>query len=38
LRRPWRERESLSGLRVGVTVSGGNVDTAVFADVLAGKY
>jgi threonine dehydratase len=34
----WRERDSLSGLRVGVTVSGGNVDTDVFADVLAGKY
>jgi threonine dehydratase len=34
----WRERESLAGLRIGVTVSGGNVDTAVFADVLAGKY
>jgi threonine dehydratase len=34
----WRERESLAGLRVGVTVSGGNVDSAVFADVLAGKY
>jgi threonine dehydratase len=34
----WRERETLAGLRVGVTVSGGNVDTAVFADVLAGKY
>ena len=34
----WRDRESLKGLRVGVTVSGGNVDTNVFADVLAGKY
>lgn len=34
----WRERESLRGLRVGVTVSGGNVDTTMFADVLAGKY
>jgi threonine dehydratase len=34
----WRERESLAGLRVGVTVSGGNVDTDLFADVLAGKY
>ena len=34
----WRERESLAGQRVGVTVSGGNVDTNVFADVLAGKY
>ena len=34
----WRERESLAGQRVGITVSGGNVDTSVFADVLAGKY
>ena len=34
----WRERESLAGQRVGITVSGGNVDTRVFADVLAGKY
>ena len=34
----WRERDSLAGQRVGVTVSGGNVDTHVFADVLAGKY
>jgi threonine dehydratase len=34
----WRERESLAGQRVGLTVSGGNVDSAVFADVLAGKY
>lgn len=34
----WRERESLAGQRVGLTVSGGNVDTSVFADVLAGKY
>ncbi len=34
----WRERESLANLRVGITVSGGNVDTDVFADVLAGKY
>jgi threonine dehydratase len=34
----WRERESLEGLRVGITLSGGNVDTEVFADVLAGKY
>ena len=33
----WRERDSLRGLRVGLTVSGGNVDTEVFADVLAGK-
>jgi len=34
----WRERDSLAGQRVGITVSGGNVDTDVFADVLAGKY
>ena len=34
----WRERESLAGRRVGITISGGNVDTDVFADVLAGKY
>jgi len=34
----WRERESLSGRRVGLALSGGNVDSAVFADVLAGKY
>jgi threonine dehydratase len=34
----WRERASLAGLRVGLPVSGGNVDTQVFAGVLAGKY
>jgi threonine dehydratase len=34
----WRERESLAGQRVAVTVSGGNVDTSLFADVLASKY
>jgi len=34
----WRERESFAGQRIGITVSGGNVDTSVFADVLAGKY
>ncbi|HEV7607296.1 MAG TPA: threonine dehydratase [Steroidobacteraceae bacterium] len=34
----WRERESLRGLRVGLSLSGGNVDTNVFADVLAGKH
>jgi len=34
----WRERESLAGRRVGLALSGGNVDSAVFADVLAGKY
>ena len=34
----WREREMLAGQRVGVALTGGNVDTGVFADVLAGKY
>jgi threonine dehydratase len=34
----WRERESLAGKRVGLTLSGGNVDSALFADVLAGKH
>ena len=34
----WRERESLAGKRVGLTLSGGNVDSTVFADVLAGKH
>jgi threonine dehydratase len=34
----WRERETLAGRRVGITVSGGNVDSGLFADVLAGKY
>jgi threonine dehydratase len=34
----WRERESLAGKRVGLSLSGGNVDSALFADVLAGKY
>jgi threonine dehydratase len=34
----WRERESLAGQRVGVTLSGGNVDSTVFADVLAGRH
>ena len=34
----WRERESLAGKRVGLTLSGGNVDSEVFADVLAGKH
>jgi threonine dehydratase len=31
----WQEREQLRGLTVGTTLSGGNVDTAVFARVLA---
>jgi threonine dehydratase len=34
----WRERETLAGQRIGLTLSGGNVDSDVFADVLAGKY
>jgi threonine dehydratase len=34
----WRERGTLSGQRVGLTLSGGNVDSQVFADVLAGKH
>ncbi len=34
----WRERESLAGKRVGLTLSGGNVDSTMFADVLAGKH
>lgn len=33
----WRERESLAGQRVALTLTGGNVDTALFADVLAGR-
>jgi threonine dehydratase len=34
----WHERDSLAGQRVALPLSGGNVDTAVFADVLSGKY
>lgn len=34
----WSERQSLAGKRVGLSLSGGNVDSNVFADVLAGKY
>ena len=34
----WHERESLAGQRVALTLSGGNVDTNIFAAVLAGKY
>jgi threonine dehydratase len=34
----WRERESLGGLRVALAFTGGNVDTALFADVLAGRH
>ena len=32
-----QERESLAGKRVGVILSGGNVDAALFARVLAGE-
>jgi len=34
----WRDRESLAGKRVGIALTGGNVDTALFADVLAGRH
>ena len=34
----WRERAALTGKRIAVTLSGGNVDTALFADVLAGRH
>jgi threonine dehydratase len=34
----WRERASLAGQRVGLALTGGNVDSSVFADVLARKY
>jgi threonine dehydratase len=34
----WRERASLAGQRVGLVVTGGNVDSNVFADVLNRKY
>jgi threonine dehydratase len=34
----WRERDLLSGQRVALALTGGNVDTALFADVLAGRW
>ncbi len=34
----WRERQSLAGKRVGLLLTGGNVDSNVFADVLAGRH
>ena len=34
----WRERSALAGRRVALALTGGNVDTAVFADVLAGRH
>ena len=33
----WREREALAGQRVALSLTGGNVDTALFAAVLAGQ-
>ena len=33
----WRARGALAGTRIGLPLTGGNVDTALFADVLAGK-
>ena len=32
-----QERERMAGKKVGVILCGGNVDTAVFAEVLAGR-
>ncbi len=34
----WRERDTLAGLRVALPVTGGNVDSALFAAVLAGRH
>jgi len=34
----WRERGLLAGKRVGLALTGGNVDTQVFADVLASRH
>jgi threonine dehydratase len=34
----WRERESLAGQRVALALTGGNVDSALFAAVLAGRH
>jgi threonine dehydratase len=34
----WRERESLAGERIGLPLTGGNVDSALFAAVLAGRH
>ncbi len=33
----WQQRESLAGRKVGLTLTGGNVDADVFARVLAGE-
>ena len=32
----WQQRARWAGRSVGITISGGNVDSAVFARVLAG--
>jgi threonine dehydratase len=32
-----KERDKMAGRRVGVVLSGGNVDRAMFAEVLAGR-
>ena len=32
-----QERERMQGRRVGLILSGGNIDREVFADVLAGR-
>ena len=37
LRRPAAGSRSLAGKRVGLALTGGNVDSALFADVLAGR-
>jgi threonine dehydratase len=34
----WRERGALAGKRVGLALTGANVDSALFAAVLAGKH
>jgi threonine dehydratase len=34
----WRERASLAGQRVGLALTGGNVDSNLFGDVLAGRH
>jgi threonine dehydratase len=34
----WRERASLAGQRVALALSGGNVDSPVLAEVLAGRH
>ncbi len=33
----WQQRDQLRGRRVGIAVTGGNVDTGVFSQVLAGQ-